>query len=173
MVLKIPQPETLTFQGIWDLRVMYFAYALSFIVLFSLWDHHRKFFEKVEYIDNKVVWVYSIFIFFTTFLPLFTSWVAHEPYAIVPELMFGFIFFTENILFILSSEVTTRRDIHNTLLDEINYNKIFIINTLLFIIGAIITVNGYPITMMLVCIFTVITWNIYTHINETYNVGET
>ena len=53
MVLKIPQPETLTIGGIWDLRIMYLSYIISFIVLFSIWDHHRKLFNIVEDINNK------------------------------------------------------------------------------------------------------------------------
>ncbi|WP_323736093.1 TMEM175 family protein [Methanosphaera sp. ISO3-F5] len=172
MVLKIPQPETLTFTGIWDLKIMYLAYIISFIVLFSIWDHHRKFFEKVQNIDDHVIWMYSVLIFFTTFVPYLTAWVAHKPYDLVPEIMFGFIFFIVNILFVVSTALTIKKDTHNTLLEQISYNKIFIMNTTLFIIGAIIATHGYPIIMMIICLLTIITWNLLTHYQETYKTGE-
>lgn len=171
MVLKIPQPETLTFTGIWNLRIMYLAYIISFIVLFSIWDHHRKFFEKVQNIDDHVIWMYSVLIFFTTFVPYTTAWVAHQPYDYIPEITFGLIFFIVNILFVVSTILTIKKDAHNNLLEEISYNKIFIMNTALFIIGAIIATLGYPIIMMIICLLTVITWNLATHIQETYNTG--
>lgn len=172
MVLKIPQPETLTITGIWELRIMYFTYFISFIVLFSVWDHHRKFFAIVEFIDDKVIWMYSILIFVLTFLPYFTAWVSHYPNDIVPEIMFGFIFFIVNILFVISSALTVKTDVHNDLLEEISYNKIFVMNTALFIIGAILSITGYPIAMMIICLLTLITWNLVTYIQETYQVGE-
>ena len=172
MVLKIPQPETLTLTGILDLKVMYLAYIISFIVLFSIWDHHRKFFEKVQNIDDHVIWMYSVLIFFTTFVPYLTAWVAHQPHDLVPEIMFGFLFFIVNILFVVSTILTIKKDIHNNLLEEISYNKVFIMNTTLFIIGAIIATLGYPIIIMIICLLTVVTWNLVTYYQETYNTGE-
>ncbi|RAP53570.1 MAG: hypothetical protein BZ138_00460 [Methanosphaera sp. rholeuAM270] len=172
MVLKIPQPETLSITGIWDLKIMYLGYIISFIVLFSIWDHHRKFFDKVEYINNTVVWMYSILMFFTTLIPFFTSWVAHHPYDLIPELMFGLTFFIVNLLFVSSSILTVRTDTHNHQLQEINFEKIFLINTTLYITGAILTLLSYPLAMMIVCLFTIVTWNILTHLEERYKAGE-
>ena len=101
MVLKIPQPETLSLSGLWGLRVMYLAYIISFIVIFSIWDHHRKLFNLIEEIDNQVIWMYSSLIFFITLVPYFTAWVAHEPFEALPELLFGLLFLIINILYIM------------------------------------------------------------------------
>ena len=108
MVLKIPQPATMNFAGIWDLRVMYFAYVLSFIVLFSIWDHHRKLFNFLEDINNHVIWMYSILIFVITLVPYFTAWVAHNPYDLLPEVMYGLVFVVVNILFVMSTKVAIK-----------------------------------------------------------------
>ena len=172
MVLKLPQPETLTIAGIWDLRVMYFAYFLSFIVLFSVWDHHRKLFSIIEVIDNRVIWMYSILIFALTLIPYFTAWVAHNPYALVPELMFGLIFLICNILFVLSTKIAIKRDVHNDLINELSYKELFIVNIVLFIIGAVLAVMGFPVSMMIICLVTVITWNSIPYIQKTYVLGD-
>lgn len=172
MVLKLPQPETLTIAGIWDLRVMYFAYFLSFIVLFSVWDHHRKLFSIIEVIDNRVIWMYSILIFALTLIPYFTAWVAHNPYALVPELMFGLIFLICNILFVLSTKIAIKRDVHNDLINELSYKELFIVNIVLFIIGAVLALMGFPVSMMIICLVTVITWNSIPYIQKTYVLGD-
>ena len=113
MVLKIPQPDTMTIGGIWDLHVMFFAYFLSFIILFSIWDHHRKLFNFLEDINNNVIWMYSVLIFIVTLVPYFTAWVAHNPYDLLPELMYGLIFVLVNVLFVLSTKVAIKHDVHN------------------------------------------------------------
>ena len=172
MVLKIPQPDALTFTGIWDLRVMYLAYFLSFIVLFSIWDHHRKLFNYLENINNNVIWMYSLLIFVITFVPYFTAWVAHNPYDLLPELMYGFIFFVVNILFVFSTRIAIKHDVHNHEINGISYKELLLLNTALFIIGAVISVLGYPISMMIVSLLTVITWNTIPYILKTYMIGE-
>lgn len=171
MVLKIPQPESMTFTGIWNLKIMYFGYFLSFIVLFSIWDHHRKLFTIVETINNKVVWIYSFLIFVITLVPFFTAWVVHYPNETIPEVMFGLIFLLVNILYVLSTEVTMKNDVHNT--NELKYTELFIINLILFIIGFIIVLyGGYPIIMMIICLMTLLTWNIIPYVKKTYHIGE-
>jgi len=142
MVLKIPQPETMTLTGIWDLRVMYFAYIISFIVLFSIWDHHRKLFNILEDINNTVIWMYSILIFLITLVPYFTAWVAHEPFALVPELMFGLIFFLVNIIYVLCTKVAIKNDVNNEEVNGVSFRELLLINISLFIVGAVIGILG-------------------------------
>ena len=172
MVLKIPQPETMTFAGIWDLKVMYFTYAVSFIVIFSIWDHHRKLFNLVEEINNSVIWIYSILIFIITLIPYFTAWVAHEPYSLVPELMFGLMFFLVNIIYVLSTEAAIKHDVHNEDINGITFEKLLVLNVSLFVIGCVIAFMGYPLAVLIVCLLTVITWNTLPHIQNTYVIGE-
>lgn len=172
MVLKIPLPETMTVSGIWNLRVVYFAYAVSFIVIFSIWDHHRKFFYVVEEIDNKVIWMYSLLIFIITLVPYFTAWVAHEPYALLPELMFGLMFFLVNIIYVLCTHVTIRNDVHNQEINGISFKRLLLLNVMLFVVGAVIGLMGYPIALLLMCLLTVLTWNTVPYLEKTYVLGE-
>ena len=172
MVLKIPQPETLTIGGIWDLRMMYLSYIISFIVLFSIWDHHRKLFNIVEDINNRVIWIYSLLIFIITLVPYFTAWVAHEPFSLLPELMFGLIFFLVNIIYVLCTKVAINNDVHNEEVNGISFKELLLINIFLFIIGAVIGIAGYPIALLIMCLLTVITWNVIPYIQNTYVIGD-
>lgn len=172
MVLKIPQPETLTIGGIWDLRIMYLSYIISFIVLFSIWDHHRKLFNILEDINNRVIWIYSLLIFIITLVPYFTAWVAHEPFSLLPELMFGLIFFLVNIIYVLCTKVAINNDVHNEEVNGISFKELLLINIFLFIIGAVIGIAGYPIALLIMCLLTVITWNVIPYIQNTYVIGD-
>ncbi|WP_461436018.1 TMEM175 family protein [Methanosphaera sp.] len=172
MVLKIPQPETLTIGGIWDLRIMYLSYIISFIVLFSIWDHHRKLFNIVEDINNRVIWIYSLLIFIITLVPYFTAWVAHEPFSLLPELMFGLIFFLVNIIYVLCTKVAINNIVHNEEVNGISFKELLLINIFLFIIGAVIGIAGYPIALLIMCLLTVITWNVIPYIQNTYVIGD-
>lgn len=172
MVLKIPQPTTMTIRGIWDLHVMFFAYFLSFIILFSIWDHHRKLFNYLEDINNHVIWMYSVLIFIVTLVPYFTAWVAHNPYDLLPELMYGLIFVLVNVLFVLSTKVAIKHDVHNHEINGISYKEVLLLNCAIFLIGCVVSLIGYPICMMILCLLTVITWNTIPYIQKTYVLGD-
>lgn len=172
MVLQIPQPETMDLVGIWNLRIMYFAYVVSFFVLFSIWDHHRKLFYIIKTIDNKVIVLYTLLTFVMTLLPYFTAWVAHNPYELVPELLFGLEFFVINILYVYASHVAINSDIDNPDIEGIKFDSLLVINLVIIIIGAILAVFISPILMMPVCFITLFTWNIIPFIQNTYSVGD-
>jgi uncharacterized membrane protein len=163
MILKIPQPETMDLAGIWNLRVMYFSYVLSFIIIYNLWDHHRQLFDHIETINDRVLWTYSILIFIITLIPFFTAWVAHEPYAFLPELMFGILFIVTNIVYIISTKIAIKHDNYSEIIKEVSFNKISIINTILFILGVILLLAGYPLSMLIICLLMVVNWNVINY----------
>ena len=172
MVLKIPQPETVTINGILDLKIMYFAYVISFIIIFAIWDHHRKLFATIKHINDKVIWVYSVLIFAITLLPYFTAWVAHNPHALIPEITFGLIYIIINILFIIATITALKNDIYNPLIDELRFKEQIIINTVLFLLAAIITIIGYPISILITCLISVIAWNTVPYIENNHEKGD-
>lgn len=171
MILKIPQPETMDLAGIWSLRTMYFAYFVSFIIIFNIWDHHRQLFDTIESINNRVLWTYSILIFIITLIPFFTAWVAHNPYACIPELMFGILFILTNIIYVISTIVAVKNDDYSEIIKDISFNKIFILNLLLFLVGVILIFNGYPLAMMILCLLMVINWNVINYF-DAYHEGD-
>lgn len=172
MVLKIPQPEPLSIAGILSLKHLYFAYVVSFITLFSVWDHHRRLFDMVDEINNQVVLITSVLIYVLTFLPYFTAWVAHYPNDLVPELCFGLLFIIVNVLYVYSTRIVIKNDVHNTDIQDVNFKELSWINFILLIGGLVISVMGFPRVMMITCFITIITWNIIPYFKKTYYVGD-
>lgn len=163
MILKIPQPETIDLAGIWNLRVMYLSYIISFIIIYNIWDHHRQLFDVIQNINNRVLVMYSILIFIITLIPYFTAWVAHEPYEPIPELIYGILFMLTNIIYILSTIVAVKHDTYSDIIKDVSFNRIFIVNISLFILGIILIFAGYPLSMMIICLITVINWNLINY----------
>ena len=51
LILKIAQPVNPTLSAIWDLKVFYIAYLISFLTLFNIWYTNHNLFKKI---DNRV-----------------------------------------------------------------------------------------------------------------------
>lgn len=160
MILKIPQPDTLTINGLWDLKILYFTYFISFIVIASIWNNHRKLFNKIKTIDNVVIFVYLTLTFIITLIPFFTSWVSQHPYDIAPEVCYGLIFIITNMLYLFTTHVAVRRDRCNKDLDNLKFTKINILNIIVFVLGFGFGLTIYPISILISCCISVIIWNL-------------
>ena len=110
MILKIPQPSTLNLEGLWNLKMVYLSYFLSFMVLLSIWNHHRKLFEEIKEIDNLVIFIYMFLTFIITLLPYFTAWCALNPHELVPEICYGGVFILTNIAYVFAAYFAMKRD---------------------------------------------------------------
>lgn len=166
MILKIPQPNTLSLKGLWDLKVLYFTYFISFIIIASIWNNHRKLFNKIKKIDNVVILVYLILTFFITLIPFFTSWVAHYPNFIVPELCYGLIFVITTILYLFTTHVAVRHDKFNKELDDFKFSRINTLNFIVFLIGFTLGLTVYPLAILIACFISVILLNLPCLFND-------
>ena len=71
LVLKISQPAEPTLSAIWDLRISYLAYLISFLTLFNIWYNNHNLFKKVNNIDNTAVWIFGIMTFVISLVPIY------------------------------------------------------------------------------------------------------
>lgn len=78
LVLELDKPDTFTLAGFWALRWNFFAYALSFFWLGSLWMGLNGIWEKVTAINNTVVWWTLVLLFFASFIPYTTSLIGDQ-----------------------------------------------------------------------------------------------
>lgn len=159
MILKIPQPESLSFGGIWKLRMIYIAYFLSFMVILSIWNHHRKLFHEIKEIDNLVIFIYMSLTFLITLFPYFTAWCALSPDKLAPEICYGLLFILTNILYIFAAYFAKKRDKfgqHSDLaMDKASY-----LSYSVFAIGfAIAIIFNIPQAIFVSCMLSLIIWN--------------
>ena len=159
LVLKISQPAEPTLSAIWDLRVSYLAYLISFLTLFNIWFNNHNLFKKVENIDNSVVWIFGIMTFIISLVPYFTIWVAQNVNSIPAETMFGLIFVSTNILYLLSIKAVYRSNPYNKELQETDKRTYYQVSPLIIIIlGFILTYTIYRPGIYISCLIGIIMW---------------
>lgn len=69
LVLELEKPEAATFEALWALKENFFAYALSFFWLGTMWVNLHNEWHGVNKISNAVVWWSVILLFFSSLIP--------------------------------------------------------------------------------------------------------
>lgn len=167
LVLKIPQPAEPTIMSLWNLKTIYLAYFISFLVLFNIWYNNHNLFQLIDTIDNKVVWINGIMTFIISLIPYFTIWLAYNVYSIPAETMFGLIFLATNITYNLGVRAVYKSNPYNVQLQESKYNSMqVLIPFAVILLGFIVTYTFYVPGIYISCMISVIMWIGIARINR-------
>lgn len=159
LVLKIPQPATPTLAAFLELKTMYVAYFISFLILYNLWYANHNLFQLVDTIDNTTLWIYGIMTFIISLIPYFTIWLANNVNSIATETMFGAIFIATHILNTLATRAVYKSNPYNKNLQEINHNSYYLnLPAILIVIGFVLTYTVYPQGIYITCLISIILW---------------
>jgi len=91
LVLELEKPEHISWQGLWNLRVNYFAYALSFFWLGMMWFSHHNAWNQIKKINNSTVIYSLLMLFFASLFPYTTSIVAQNYNNSTAQVLYGII----------------------------------------------------------------------------------
>ncbi len=75
LVLELEKPAEASWAAVWDLRQSFFSYIISFFWLGAMWVNLHSQWQRVERIDNKVVWCSIVMLFFASLFPWVTDFV--------------------------------------------------------------------------------------------------
>ena len=75
LVLELEKPAEASWAALWDLRQSFFSYIISFFWLGAMWVNLHSQWQRVEKIDNRVVWCSVIMLFFASLFPWVTDFV--------------------------------------------------------------------------------------------------
>ena len=158
LVLKLPQPEVFTFSGFWALKMNYFAYLISFLIVFNVWYNNHNFFHNVEEVNDLVVWLNGFTLFMLSLLPFATSMVSQNLFSLPAEVFYGIDLILIHLFYIamVKAEISINNNLgHDFLNRHVNTPMIIIL------IGFIIAFAFYPPAILISCLITVLAW-IYT-----------
>lgn len=173
LVLKIPQPTTPTLEGFLELKTLYVAYFISFLILYNLWYANHNLFQLVDEIDNTTLWIYGVMTFAVSLIPYFTVWLAKYPYSIAAETMFGVMFIATHILTTLSTRAVYRSNPYNKNLHNINHNSYYLnLPLIVIIIGFILTYTIYIPGIYITCLISIIMWIVIGRLIRRDNNGD-
>lgn len=75
LVLRLELPEEATWRALWASRVQFLSYAVSFMWLGAMWVNLHAQWHDAVHVDNLVVWLNIIMLFFASLFPYVTSFV--------------------------------------------------------------------------------------------------
>lgn len=160
LVLELPQPETVTLAGLWELKLSYLAYLISFLVCVNMWQYHHKIFNHVEKINNRIIWLNILLLLVLSFIPYLTLLVADNFNSLLAQSLYGINFIlVDIILYFLSKQLIKHNSDSKYLHKVINIKNILLLSFVLFIIGFIIAFLGYPQAISILCLLSMV-WSI-------------
>ena len=159
LILKIPQPTAPTLDALLHLSKSYFAYLISFLILFNIWYENHNLFQAVERIDNLSIWLYGIMAFVLSLLPYFTVWIAINVYSIPAETMFGLIFLVTHILNALATKAIYRSNPYNEKLYGLNFDSYYLnLPITVLLIGFVLTYTVCVPGIYVGCLLSGVLW---------------
>ena len=73
MVLELALPSQLTFDSILDLSTTFFAYLVSFSLIYFSWRTHNNIFKKIENVDGHIFVMNGLWLVIATLIPFATK----------------------------------------------------------------------------------------------------
>ena len=89
LVLELDLPSAPTWGALWELRISFFSYALSFFWLGTMWTNLHNEWHAVEYISKSVIWWNLVLLFFSSLIPYATSFVSLHFYTTTAQVFYG------------------------------------------------------------------------------------
>ena len=151
LILELKKPETATLKALWNLRVDFFAYTLSFFWLGTMWVNLHNEWHKIKYITPSIVWVNVVLLFFSSFFPYVTSFVTSYYNSSVAQGFYGVIVLAVTFCNIISGHLIGKANRN----DEKSQESLKIrmrwlsIDIIIKIMGLIISCTFYPPAMMI------------------------
>ena len=151
LILELKKPETATIKALWNLRVDFFAYTLSFFWLGTMWVNLHNEWHKIKYITPSIVWANVVLLFFSSFFPYVTSFVTLYYNNSVAQGFYGVIVLAVTFCNIISGHLIGKANRNDEKLQESLKIKMrwLSVDTIIKIIGLIISCTFYPSAMMI------------------------
>jgi uncharacterized membrane protein len=99
MVLELRPPEHGDLAALWDLRLKFLAYVLSFVFLGIYWNNHHHLLHATTHITGGVLWANLHLLFWLSIVPFVTAWMGEEAYAPVPIAAYGVVLLMDAIAY--------------------------------------------------------------------------
>ncbi len=167
LVLEITMASGGTWQALFDLKIEFLAYIISFIVCFNYWNYNNNLFSIVNKIDTAVIWSIGASMFVLSLIPYLSVFVSHNFYSFVPQACYGIDFIVVAILSIVTSKALRNADKGNVALMLALKNNLVFVSTIVFVgIGMVIGYLFYPPAIIISCLLSIIAVWVISYLNR-------
>lgn len=157
LVLEIGMAFNGSWQALFDLKLEFFAYVVSFIVCFNYWNYNNNLFGIVNRIDYKVIWLTAASMFVLSLIPYLSFFVSHNFYSFVAQACYGIDFIVVALISILTANALKRVDPANIALVLALNNNFQFISTLVIVgAGMVVGYLFYPPSVIISCLISIV-----------------
>lgn len=145
LVLELEKPDELSWMAIWELRMSFLAFAVSFFGLAVMWaDWHREW-HKVNAISDTTVWSMIFVMFFMAFVPYITGLLARDFTNPVALILYGAIAvlftFCNSLSYRSLAVIEENKEYKDSLSGR---SKLLLINTAIMLVCVILSITVFP-----------------------------
>lgn len=156
IVLEIPMASNGSWEALFEVRLDFLIYALSFLVIFNFWNHNNNLFKIVNKINHDIIWLIGLSLFVLSLLPYLTIFVAENFNLFIPQAAYGLDFIICCILTIRTSKALKESDKANIALQiALESNRPLYYMLILMVMGFIIGYFAYPPAITLCCLISI------------------
>ena len=110
IVLEITMAANGSWNALFDLKLEFLAYAISFIVCFNFWNYNNNLFSIVNRIDGRVIWSIGAAMFVISLIPYLSLFVSQNFNSFVAQVCYGLDFILVVLLSLWTSNVLLKVD---------------------------------------------------------------
>ena len=157
IVLEIPMAVNGSFNALFDVKMEFIAYGVSFIVCFNYWNYNNNLFSIVNKINGKVMWSIATSMCVLSLIPYLSTFVAENFYSFVSQFCYGLDFIIVALLSIITSNALKEVDPGNiALLMVLETNKQYLSTIIIVAIGMLIGYFVYPPAIIISCLVSIL-----------------
>ena len=158
LVLELEKPEAATFAALWALKDNFFAYALSFFWLGTMWVNLHNEWHDVEQVSTAVVWWSVVVLFFSSLIPYAIRFVNVDYNSGVTQGFYGILVLLVTLANVGLSRALERanhheKDIKDGIADS---RKRLYLDIGIKVVALMITFTIFPSAMMISVLITMV-----------------
>lgn len=167
IVLELPLPGGVTWGAVWEVKIEFFAYLVSFLIVFNYWNSHQEIFSLVDDIDSKIIWINAILLFVLSFLPYLTSFLANNFYSVFAQTLYAFEFILLDVIFYVVILQLKRLNPQNANIQQFDALREEVLMLVILAIGFIIGFTVYPPAIIFACLISRVIWIFSSYVTRT------
>ncbi|AWI40530.1 TMEM175 family protein [Lactiplantibacillus plantarum] len=98
--IKLPSHDG-TLAALVGIVPQFMAYVVTFVFIATIWVNHHFLFSRVTIINNQILWINILALFWTSLLPATTAWLGANIMLPVPAVLYSFNVLMFNITMLI------------------------------------------------------------------------
>lgn len=167
MVLELKVPHNPTWQSYLDAYPVFVSYILSYLLVGLFWSSHHQLLHTATQVNNKVLWLNMLTLFFQSLIPFATASMGENSFAYIPVTVYAVVLFFGTVSYLLL--VNALCSLHGA---SSHFHKSYKGHKTIYITMAVnaaaatISLIGFPKIAFLLMALTALMWFIPNHITQ-------